>query len=610
MAATVKTYIDFSGGYHTDTPSSFMPDTALLKAENCVWRNGLVMRNGYTLKVDFDGYTVCGFIRAGISGSMRDYIALKDENDAFSLAIGDGDDGYDMLSMPLIDARETRVRMVEFSGVIVIVGQSGYSRATVVKYEDSAHVASSIDAEDVRTREPYEWYAGSVAGGVFTDDSVDAQAGVWELASATGNGFYIASDLVFNRIEITSLTSVVDSIVVKYSKGTEWVTVTPTVMDLDGKITVEFALPFSGSEIAFTPCVNESALNGKYAVQVLLSYSGANPSGVISYIRHTEYFKQITRNECANDAAVYRSMLCLSFGNVVNFSPPDSITGWRADDLEIFVEGGNGITRLLNFRDSMLVFKPRSIYGFSGNSLNNPTVTRLTDLGTAEPDSVAQVDNGVMFVSPNGVAFFDGLIAAIVSKHIASELRGHLSGVCSTVDDESCYLVCTDKDGFYFQPNTVHQNSLGEYVMSAFKFTGFDFDGVARRDDDRTLVAWRGGIMYALLEGTSDADDPIPMDIVTKQLDFGAPGVPKHYFRFKPIGLAHGEISGEFLIQLNSGNGEAQSWVHPSDIGNYRFTITVPYDLDGIALGVRVATYSLQGASIQGFSMDVKGGTF
>ena len=154
MPGTIKTYLDFSGGFHTDTPSSFMADSDLSVAENCYWKNGLSIRKGYTLKASFEGERIIGFLRSGISGVMRDYIAVKPESGVI-LHIENGT-GYEALPLSLISPSETSLRMIEYSGLIVIVGQGGYSKVSIVQFLNGEYSETSLDALDTRSREYYD----------------------------------------------------------------------------------------------------------------------------------------------------------------------------------------------------------------------------------------------------------------------------------------------------------------------------------------------------------------------------------------------------------------------------------------------------------------------
>jgi len=607
MPGTIKTYLDFSGGFHTDTPSSFMADSDLAMAENCYWKDGLRIRKGFTVKATFPGETILGFLRSSISGVMRDYIVAKMEVGVV-LHI-EKDEGYTTLPLSLISPQESFVRMVEYSGLIVIVGQGGHSRASIIQYLDGTYQETSIDALDTRTREYYDWNAGRVSGGVYTDDTLAAQAGLWTLCPASGEGFYIASDLVFNRIEIADLSGSIAGITVRISTKDGWKTVSPRITITANRLEIEFDLEFEGPEIVFAPSPLETKFKDQYAVEVSFLIESASLTGSIEKVQHTQYFRQITGNENPQDAAIYRSMLCLAAGNVVNFSPPDAISGWRGDDVEIFVEGGNGIKRIINFKDSMLVFKERALYGFSGNSLNSPTVTRIADVGTDQPESVVSLESEVMFTSKDKVILYDGSTTAVVSDHIARELSGKLQpGACAVSDREGRYFVQGLNAGYLFHPATLRRNTAGAFIISVFKFTNHAFSGLASRTDVDEIAGWKTDTLYTLFSSTTDDGAPIAFDIRTKDMDFGFPGSQKRFFRLKPIGMYNADEEAEFLVQFTADKVRThEAWISESGFSGF---LSIPYEMDGFLLSVRLASYSHTDAGIQGFALDMKGGTF
>lgn len=257
----------------------------------------------------------------------------------------------------------------------------------------------------------------------------------------------------------------------------------------------------------------------------------------------------------------------------------------------------------------MLVFKERALYGFSGNSLNSPTVTRIADIGTSQTDSVALHENTLMFVSNEKVMLYDGALTASVSSHIAKELKGKfVNPACAAFDQKGNYLLLASGAGYLFSPSTLRRNSSGTYLMSVFKFTNHGFSGIGNRADANELTAWKDGSLYTLFSGTTDDSEPIAMEMRTKDMDFGHPGRLKRFFRFKPLGFSHGEEEGEFLVQFVADSVRATMlWLGQNDFSRHA---SLPYETDGTTLQVRISSYSDKGARVLGFALDVKEGTF
>lgn len=99
-----------------------------------------------------------------------------------------------------------------------------------------------------------------------------------------------------------------------------------------------------------------------------------------------------------------------SFPNRVRFSHFGAPESWRQVDYIDIVAGGDGITALVPFRDSLLVFKANSvhaIYGFDTDSFQVVTLTEAT--GTVSQQTVTATEMGVFFFDwPDGLVVYDG----------------------------------------------------------------------------------------------------------------------------------------------------------------------------------------------------------
>ena len=107
---------------------------------------------------------------------------------------------------------------------------------------------------------------------------------------------------------------------------------------------------------------------------------------------------------------------------------------------------------------------------------------------------------------------------------------------------------------------------------------------------------------------TTDLGEPIALDIRTKDMDFGFPGSQKRFFRLKPIGMYNADEEAAFLVQFTADKVRThEAWIKENGFSGF---ITIPYEMDGFILSVRLASYSHTDAGIQGFALDMKGGTF
>jgi hypothetical protein len=157
-------------------------------------------------------------------------------------------------------------------------------------------------------------------------------------------------------------------------------------------------------------------------------------------------------------------------------------------------------------------------------------------------------------------------------------------------------------------PATLRRNAAGAFIISTFKYTNHAFSGLAVKSDLGETVGWNAGSLYTLFSGTTDDGEPIAFDMRTKDLDFGFPGTQKRFFRLKPLGLYHDDEEPEFLVQLRADTARMHdSWIPKSKFSGF---VTIPYDMDGFTLSIRLAAYASSRAGALGFALDMKGGTF
>ena len=99
-----------------------------------------------------------------------------------------------------------------------------------------------------------------------------------------------------------------------------------------------------------------------------------------------------------------------SFPDRVRWSHPLFPESWRSADYIDIPDGGSGITALVSFGETLLVFKKRSvhaIYGFDNDTWSRVQLTAR--LGTISPQTVAVSEGRVYFFCwPDGLFTFDG----------------------------------------------------------------------------------------------------------------------------------------------------------------------------------------------------------
>lgn len=98
------------------------------------------------------------------------------------------------------------------------------------------------------------------------------------------------------------------------------------------------------------------------------------------------------------------------YPNRIRFSHPFFPESWRESDYIDIVEGGSGITAVMPFNGSLLVFKKRAVFAILGYSTDTFQVVTLTsEVGAVNPQCVAASERAVYFLSwPDGLMMYDG----------------------------------------------------------------------------------------------------------------------------------------------------------------------------------------------------------
>lgn len=100
----------------------------------------------------------------------------------------------------------------------------------------------------------------------------------------------------------------------------------------------------------------------------------------------------------------------VDYPNRVRFSHPINRESWATNDYIDIVEGGSGITAIIPFNGSLLVFKKRAVFSIMGYSTDTFQVINLTsEVGAVNPLSVVATEAAVYFFSwPDGLFKYDG----------------------------------------------------------------------------------------------------------------------------------------------------------------------------------------------------------
>ncbi len=326
----------------------------------------------------------------------------------------------------------------------------------------------------------------------FIDDYIDAQdagADDFQLGNTTANdGFYISCDFTFNRVVFSSAEQAGGSPVAEYMywNGTAWTTLgtlvtTPSWTAAAGDRTLEFNLPLdSDGLLLWKPYEVEEAEDGimnKFVIRVRFT-TAASAAFSCDYLSlyNTQYLTQILQDGRPHLVCRHNNQIYLAEKNIINFSPPNQVTGWREGQAEYFVEGGEKITGMVSQKDALVVFKENTIYTFTTTDISDPVRSSpLTNIGCIAPRTPKLLNNVVAFLSGNGIYLWDGTNVSWVSKHIRTDIDSYtLSNACAVVYGGE-YMICfpSASETLVFDPDTYRLDKMGDGRVSFFKYTGY-----------------------------------------------------------------------------------------------------------------------------------------
>ena len=626
---------DFRGGYFTDTPSELMRENELLMAENCQWKDGIVKRNGITTysTSDWSGFTgLKGMVRAYINGAWNTIVALDDGSDV-NFYYGSGttftaiDNDFDWTT-------GINVEFAVLRGKIVAV--NGTDKPAVIYY-DSGWVIENLEEYDIRTRDDNNWKAGQWDDSEtdpFVDDTTDAQdAGTddFQVANTTNNdGFYVACDLTFNKLVIEGCQQLSGSPVsqVAYWNGTAWTTLSlitsPSWGDAEADRTIEWNIPLDTDtgECLMEPYLVDGAdedVYGKYVVRVRFTTapSGAGSCDGIS-VYHSQYLTQVLAGTIPHLAAAHLDQLFLAENNNVFMSEPGKVTGWELNYSEYFVSGGEKIMALHSLQNALVVFKEKTIYTLHTGDINPYRSQPLTNVGTIATRSVAPAGKYLGFVAIDGIYIFNGAEAEKVSKHIQSDIDGYTLTNSAAVGYKNEYYVSfpTDGETLNFDADTLRTNSMGDGVVSFYKFTGYKSHVFLFCNGDGD-----NGFLFAGVDqstpyiarcdnGATDnlsSETAIGMTIQTKYLSPRSFQEITYFGRLKPkikqVSASAGSTHTLTLLGEDGTVTDDISLTVSVGSGYYSEDISIPYQLDGKNISFKLSHDRLTAAGLIGYAI-------
>ena len=599
-------------------PSELMKDNELLKAENCHWRDGLVKRNGidsYSTS-DWSGFDgIKGAIRVYINNSWVTIIALDDGSDV-NFYYGSGttftaiDNSYDFTT-------GYNVEFAELDDHIVAV--NGQDKPAVIYY-DAGWTVENLETYDTRDWNYENCYAGQWDNSEaipWLDDTIaayDDTAGDFEIASGTASdGFYITCDYVFNKVVVKNADQIGGTPTATYAywNGSSWTTFTPGTVPSWGAAsadrTIEFDIPQDANgELLWQRYSEDDSLDAdgnvikgipnRFILRITFTYGGT-PAGPYNAdyltLHNTQYLTFLLENARPHTVYTHNGTMFMAERWILNFSPYQSVKGWKEGSVEFFKEGGRIIQQMISYRDVLVVFKENTIFTYNTTSLSDPIRSRpMSSVGAISSRSAAAVGGLLFFVGEDGLYVWDGSKATKISKHIQSDFDTWTLTDCAGINYQNEYWISFPSNSITLtvDPDTFRSDAAGNGQMSFYKYLSYRSNKFIHNQG-----AGDNGYLLALIDadppridrcdiGVADGSTAITMTAQTKYYNFT--GFQNHKFmgRFKPrIKEVSASSGSEHTLNYRSEDGQKTAstvLTVPVGTGYYSKDISLPYTMD------------------------------
>jgi len=425
---------DLRGGYNSQDPNETIRPDQLAIAQNGYWND-----NGFTQRGGHRPYATGTFLASDVimGTSERVYlnsgwwhiVALDDAVNGEVRFYRQSTTTLTVLSTSVVFTQGIKVIFTELNGKIVACNGTDLP---VVIYYSGGWTIEAFEAHDVRTWGDTSWNAGQYvdSGPTYTDDTTDAQdtdADDFQLGNTTNNdGFWIASVNPFTKVTLESAEQAGGAPVASYQyySDTGWktltLTTTPTWTAAAGDRTMEWGYlsDMARYDSAVTGIENYFVIRVRFTTAA----SGAFSCDRV-YVYHTHYLSEILEGSVPSWCASYGSRLWFVSGYISYMTPPNDITGIRGlSESEYFLRGGPEIRALAPMKEYLVVFKDTFVYAYFGNSVDTFYRKEVGEVGLDDPLAWVATEQGVFFLSSDGIYLCDGNAVVRVSRHIESDI--------------------------------------------------------------------------------------------------------------------------------------------------------------------------------------------
>ena len=622
---SVKDLVDFRGGFFTDVPSPLLSAADLLTADDVHWRNGVTKRRGirkYSTTAFASGTVLRGGIRTYQGSKFYDIIAV--DNGATCSFYQGATASYSKIS-GLDFTTGYDVELAELNGNIVAV--DGKDKPALITYS-SGFAIKTVESNDVRTLGNADWWAGQYlpsATVTYSDDSTNAQssatASFLVVPATDGRGVYVASDFTFNKIVFKNMEQAATcTAVYEYYDGSAWATVTmtttPTWTAATGDKTIEFNIPLDFGVTPVSIAETGNTIIGRYAFRVRFTTAAA-AAKYCDYLAlyHTQKLTEVMAGEVPSLVLAHANRIWLVQGNNTFYSVANTVTGWKLEYSEYFLEGGPSIRGVAEYQNALIVAKDNALHAYEGNTFETFIKSVVSDKGTSSHRSMVMVGNILFRVWNNGVWAWNGTVDVDVSKHIRTVLEGYTCTDAAAVSYQGEYWVCfpTNAKLLTFDPDTIRQDDKGDYRVSFFRFTNHVVSKflyhLAKGDNGYLLGLSNKATPYVVRIDNGLTDQTTTTTVITGKFQtkydpFSGDGFKTGYRRTK-VRVKQGTGSQTFKWLSDDGSvSSTASFAASSGTGTHEEDLSMPYTLDGRNLAFYWEHGASTSATLYGISVE------
>jgi len=639
-------FLDFRGGYSTNIPYELMQPNELLKAENCYWDNGLEKRKGYTQFETFwataDG--IRGFIRNTMADGNK-FLLARDDATRTMLYYG-ASSTFTLIASGSVNFQSAYD--VQFAALNdTVIGVNGQKVPIIIFNSATAITAKTLQEYDMRERGTSTWWGGqydnstTTIAGKYVDDTDHAQgtstASGFQLAHpSASDGFWLSCDFTYTKMDIASCPqfSVGAAFTASYgiyvgsgSWSAPSMVQTPTWSAAAGTRTIEWDWAPN-----WTPAdedLSSTELNNRYVFRVWFSDISATYDAGQASLNHAQFLSEVMGGDLPQAVCVHNSRLFLAAENNVYLSLANEASGWSLRRAEYFLDGGDEIVQMVSYKDYLLVFKERAIYGLFGNALDGWVKTKLiSGIGTNSRRSVVSTGDEVWFVNDDGVWIWNGTEAIKVSKHIRSDFDVWAATLSSWHDlaagnyEGQYWLSCyAAEQTLMADPDTFRRDDVGDGRVSFYKLNNYGFRQFVYAQDRDKFFGLRDGGAYSkadtlcVLETATYGDtcwgstDAVDMQVQTGYRIYGNSfmedmGISRFKVKQAEASASAGQYSTVIVYGEDGDNSSTITCTSPVGTGYYTDYWTLPYNLDGKNISFHYQHNTAYKARLIGYSLE------